>query len=114
MINMKKVKLLTVLLFFVGLTAFGQASNVTGTITDVRAYNEQYAMTVNGKNIVLIVHKGKMGTTFQINKEYGDLLVLTDGKYVLNPKYVNKTFTITYTVNGKGWNCIQTVEPVKQ
>jgi len=111
---MRKVKLLTALLFFIGLTAFGQTNSVTGTITDVRLYNEQYAMTVNGTNIVLIVHNSKMGTTFEINKEYSDLLIKSNGKYVLNPKYAGKTLIITYQMNGKGWNCIQTIEPSKQ
>jgi hypothetical protein len=112
---MKKTKFIFVILCFIGLTAFGQSNSVTGTIKNVNSYNDQYAMTVGNTNLVLIVNlKDKTTTSFEVNKEYSDILIKKDGKYVLNPKYANQTFTITYYVNGKGWNCIKTIEPAKQ
>jgi hypothetical protein len=111
---MKKLSILFALLCFISIATFGQSNtnnSVTGTITEVRAYNDQYAMTIGNTTLVLIFdRKDETGTSFEVNKEYKDILVKKDGKFELNPTYLNKTFTIVYYVNGKGWKCIKTIE----
>lgn len=115
----KKSKIALFVLSFIGLAAFGQTKSYTGSITKVSPFNDQYAVTVGDMAFILIVdRKDTTGTSFEINKEYKDLLVKREGKYQkregkyeISSKYLNKKFKIDYTVNGKGWKCIKRIEP---
>ncbi|HTB06943.1 MAG TPA: hypothetical protein VK806_08330 [Bacteroidia bacterium] len=119
---MKKSTLLIAILCFIGFASFAQTDSpivLTGTITDVRAYNDQYAMNVGNTMVVLITHRvpgktmnvnKKYVVSFDINEEYKDLLIENKDTYVLNPKYAGKTFKVTYSVNGKGWKYIKSIE----
>ena len=109
---MKTTNFIIAFLCFVGLNMFGQANSVTGTITDVKPhFAGTQSMRVGLTEIILVPNpKDKTGKTFEINKEYKDLLIESEGKYILNPKYAEKTFTVTYTVNGKGWKCLQSIK----
>jgi hypothetical protein len=113
---MKKSKLLLILLSFIGLTAFAQteSTTITGVMSAVSPYNDQYRITVGDTPLVLIVNEqDKARASFEINEQYKDILIKDKDKYELNPKYVNEKFKITYYINGKGWKCIKTIEPVK-
>jgi hypothetical protein len=129
MINQAKLtmKISTLTLLFLILIGFkglaqrstAQTSTVKGAITDVKpSFANEHALTVGKEKIVLILItdlKDSTGKTFEINKEYCDLLIETkDKKFVLNPKYAHKTFSITYEVNGKGWKCIKTLKAIKK
>ena len=95
---MKKSKLIVlVALFFIGLTAFAQIKSITGKLTSVRPYNDEFMLTVGNSSFVLIKNlKDKSKTSFEINPEYKDILVEKNGKYELNPKYINKVVTVSY------------------
>ncbi|MGP8215592.1 MAG: hypothetical protein ACLQQ4_08525 [Bacteroidia bacterium] len=112
---MKKSKIIFAILCLIGLTAFGQiqTSSITGTLTKLSPFNDQYSFMVGKTYLVLIVDaRDKTRSTFEINPEYKDILIKdSNGKYELNPKYADKTFKITYYINGKGWKCIKTLEP---
>jgi hypothetical protein len=115
---MRKAKFIIAILSLIGLTAFGQteqSNSVTGTITAVSQYNENYRLTVGDNSVILMCTRplSKTAQTFQINQEYKDILIVKDGEYILNPKYAKQSFKISYSVNGKGWKCIQKIEPVK-
>ena len=108
----KKSKIVLVALSFIGLVACGQTQSFTGLITKVSPFNDQYAITVGNVSFVLIVDsKDKTGASFDINPENKDLLVKKEGRYEISPKYLNKKFKVDYTINGKGWKCIQKVGP---
>jgi hypothetical protein len=112
---MKKTRIIIAILSFIGLTAFGQDNTVVGKITEVSPYNDQYRITVGDASLVLLVDpKDETHSTFEINKKYKNILVKKDGKFVLNPKYADKTFKIEFEINGKGWKCIKTIEPSKK
>ncbi len=113
---MKTKKFVLAFLIFIGVNAFGQTNSVSGVITDVKPhFGGQYAMNVDKTEVILIVNpKDKTGKTFEINKHYKNLLIESEGKYILNPKYANKSFKVTYKVNGKGWKCIQSLKPYKK
>ena len=103
----------------IGFNSQAQINTVNGTITDVKPYfANEHALTVGVEKTVFILitdQKDITGKTFEINKEYHDLLIETkDKKFVLNPKYAHKTFAITYEVNGKGWKCIKTLKAIKK
>lgn len=107
----RKSKLFIAALSFIGLAAFGQTKSFTGSITKVSPFNDQYAITVGNVFFVLIVDpKDKTGASFDINPDNRDLLVKREGKYEIAEKYLNKKFKIVYTVNGKGWKCINKIE----
>jgi hypothetical protein len=109
---MKKVYLFaTTALLFLVLSAFEQTNTITGKITAVHPFNDEYAVTVGNTTMVLMIGKrDSTGYLFAINREYQDILIKNKGEYVLNPKYTNKLFTVSYTVNGKGWKCIKKIE----
>ena len=115
-----KISTLTLLFFsLIYFNGLAQTSTVNGTITDVKPYfANEHALTVGKEKTVLILItnlKDSTGKTFEINKEYHDLLIETkDKKFVLNPKYAHKTFAIIYEVNGKGWKCIKTLKAIKK
>jgi hypothetical protein len=115
-----KISTLTFLfLILIGFKSLAQTNTVTGSITDVKpSFAGEHALTVGKEKTVLILitdMKDTSGKTFEINKEYHDLLIETKGKkFILNPKYAHKTFTITYEINGKGWKCIKTVKAIKK
>ncbi|MEO6884088.1 MAG: hypothetical protein ABI199_08690 [Bacteroidia bacterium] len=108
---MKKLKIIfLVALFFTGLTSFSETHSVTGKLSNLRPFNDEYQITVGNTSLVLIKNlKDKTKTSFEINSEYKDILVETNGKYEINPKYVKKVFKISYYINGKGWKCIQKI-----
>lgn len=112
---MKRIKLvIAAALFFMGGAVFAQTNSITGKLTALRAYNDEYAFTVDSVPLVLIKNvNNKTKTSFDINPEYKNILIKRKGVYVLNPKYADKVFKISYTVNGKGWKCIKTIESVK-
>lgn len=115
-----KISTLTLLfLILIGFKGLAQTCTVKGAITDVKpSFANEHALTVGKEKTVLILItdlKDSTGKTFEINKEYHDLLIETkDKKFVLNPKYAHKTFIITYEVNGKGWKCIKTLKAIKK
>ncbi len=115
-----KISTLTLLfLILIGFKSLGQTNTVIGTITEVKpSFAGEHALTVGKEKTVLILItdlKDSSGKTFEINKEYCDLLIETKSKkFVLNHKYAKKSFAITYEVNGKGWKCIKTVKAVKK
>ena len=116
------MKISTLTLYFFILMAFKgftQTNTASGIITDVKPYfANEHALTVGVEKTVFILitdPKDITGKTFEINKEYHDLLIETkDKNFVLNPKYSHKTFAITYEVNGKGWKCIKTLKAIKK
>jgi|ERR1035437_9823289 hypothetical protein len=106
---MKTSNFIFVLLCFIGLNSFAQENSAAGVITNVKPhFAGEYAMNVGKTEVVLIVNQ--TDKTFEINKEYKDLLVEKKGKYILNPKYNGKQLHVTYYVNGKGWKCIQSIK----
>ncbi len=114
---MKTLNFFLTLLFFIGFSCYSQTSTIKGKITDVKPqFAGQYALTVEKTELVLITDiNDKTGKSFEINKEYKDILILTeDNKYILNPKYANQYFKITYALNGKGWNCIKKLKLIKK
>jgi hypothetical protein len=108
---MKISQLIVALLCFIGLNAFGQT--ISGKVTSVKPhFGGEYALTVGKETFVLLVDKNdKARKSFELNKEYKDILIQHEGKFILNPKYANQPLQITYKVNGKGWKCIQTIKP---
>ena len=114
---MKKSRLLLVILSFIGIAAFGQATElktVKGTVSAVHAFNNEFSLTIQSAEYILLTSpKESKHKQFLINKKYKDLLITTKNGYVLNPKYAGKTLLFSYYVNGKGWNCIKTIEPSK-
>ena len=115
-----KISTLTLLfLILIGFKALAQTRTVNGVITNVKpSFANEHALTVGKEKTILILItdlKDSTGKTFEINKEYHDLLIETkDKKFILNPKYAHKTFAITYEVNGKGWKCIKTLKAIKK
>jgi hypothetical protein len=114
---MKKTRLILALLSFVGFAAFGQTTEqktVKGTVSAVHAFNNEFSLTIqSAEYILLTAPKESKRKQFLINKKYKDLLIPVKGEYVLNPKYAGKTLLFSYYVNGKGWNCIKTIQPSK-
>ncbi len=111
---MKRSRILLVLLSLIGLTAFSQAQTTKGVVKSVQPFNDQYSLTVNDISYVLLVDpKGTPKKHFIVNRKFKDILIEKGGVYELNPKYAGKTLSITYSVNGKGWNCIKSLEVSK-
>lgn len=118
-ITMKNSTFTLLFLILIGFKGLAQTNTVTGTITNVKPhFANEHALTVGKEKTLLILItdiKDSTGKTFEINKEYHDLLIETkDKKFVLNPKYAHKTFAIIYEVNGKGWKCIKTLKAIKK
>lgn len=108
---MKKISTIILGIFFLGNThVFSQttSNSITGVVTDVKPkFLGNQSLTVDKTELVLIASQSDTtNSTFEINKELKDILVKKDGAFMLNPKYANKTFKFTYSVNGKGWKCI--------
>jgi hypothetical protein len=106
-------------MFFVTSPVFAQspeANTVSGIIKEVKPhFAGQHTLVVGETELVLLTdRKDKSGKTFEINKEYKDILRDEKGVFVLNPKYANKSFKFTYTINGKGWKCIQNISKIKK
>jgi len=111
---MKRSRILLVILSLIGLTAFGQAQTTKGIVKSVQPFNDQYTLTVNDISYVLLVDtKSTARKLFLVNRKFRDILIEKGGVYELNPKYAGKTLSLTYTVNGKGWNCIKSIEVSK-
>jgi hypothetical protein len=115
--SMKKSGFLAALFLFIGFSAFAQTAEsktVKGTISAVHAFNSDYSLTIQSAEYILLVSpKESKHKQFLVNRKYKDLLVPSKNEYVLNPKYAGKTLLFTYYVNGKGWNCIKTIQPAK-
>lgn len=90
-----------------------QTNTISGIITEVKPYfGGEYALTIGKTTLILIVDlKDKSGNSFEVNNEYKDLLIEHKSKYLLNPKYKNKSLNISYKINGKGWKCVQFIKP---
>ncbi len=93
-----------------------EANTVSGIIKEVKPhFAGAHTLVVNSADLVLITDlKDPSGNTFEINKEYKDILIKKGDAFVLNPKYDGKTFKFTYSINGKGWKCITQVDPIIQ
>ncbi len=111
---MKKSGLIVAILFLIVFGVFGQTKAVIGKVKEVKPYNDQYRLTINDTNYVLIVDAHDASKkSFDVNKKYKDILVKGKEEYDLNPKYANENLKVTYYINGKGWRCIKTIEPSK-
>ena len=110
-----KSTILIVALFFMSFHIKAQTNIIEGKITSVKPFfADEFALTVEKSTLILLVDtKDKNTKNFEINTEYKDLLIERKGKYILNPKYAHKILTINYELNGKGWKCIKTIEPIK-
>jgi hypothetical protein len=108
--------MVVLLIVFACLNGYAQSGTVQGVITSVKPhFANTFALQVNDAELVLTRDpKDKSGKAFDITKKYKDLLVEKEGQYILNPKYSGKTFSISYTVNGKGWKCIHTVKILRK
>ena len=113
---MKIASFVLALVVFTSTHVFAQAETnvVTGSVTEVKPhFAGEHTLVVNNEELVLITDlKDPSGNSFEINKEFKDLLIKKDAAFVLNPKYEGKSFKFTYNVNGKGWKCITKVSPV--
>lgn len=114
---MKKIaSFVLALVFFTSTHVFAQAESniVIGTVKEVKPhFAGEHTLMVNNTDLVLITDlKDPSGNTFEINKEYKDILIKKGNAFILNPKYEGKTFKFTYSVNGKGWKCISQISPV--
>jgi hypothetical protein len=114
---MKIAGLVLSLMFFTTSHMFAQSetNTVSGTIKEVKPhFAKEHTLIVGETELVLLTDtKDKSGKSFEINKPYTDILLDKKGTFVLNPKYANKHFTFTYTINGKGWKCIKEISAVK-
>jgi len=112
---MKIASFVFALVLFASTHVFAQseANTITGTVKEVKPhFAGEHTLVVNGTDLVLITDlKDPSGNTFEINKEYKDILIKKGDAFILNPKYEGKTFKFTYSVNGKGWKCITLVSP---
>ncbi|HXC04656.1 MAG TPA: hypothetical protein VNZ86_07870 [Bacteroidia bacterium] len=108
---MKRIIPAILLLLLTCFTVKAQTEGVIGIITAVKPhFANTLVLVVENTELVLTKDpKDKTGKAFELKKKYKDLLLEKDGQYILNPKYAGKRFIIHYTVNGKGWKCIQTL-----
>ncbi|MGZ3866805.1 MAG: hypothetical protein ACXVC6_05240 [Bacteroidia bacterium] len=108
--------ILSLVLFAVTNTFAQTAENsVTGVVKEVKPhFAGAQTLIVNNTELDLIADpKDATGNTFEINKEYKDLLIKKGNAFILNTKYQGKSFKFIYTVNGKGWKCISSASEVK-
>jgi hypothetical protein len=115
---MKIASFVLALVVFTSTHVFAQAetNTVTGSIREVKPhFAGEHTLVVNNEELVLITDlKDPSGNSFEINKEYKDLLIKKDDAFILNPKYEGKSLKFTYNINGKGWKCITKVSPITQ
>ena len=114
---MKPSLLIITLFLLIGFKGLSQTNTIKGKITEVKpAFGGGYSLMVEKTELILIKNiADTTGNTFEINKEYKDILIPTkENKYALNPKYTNQSFKITYKINGKGWKCIQNLKLIKK
>ena len=116
---MKIASLFLSFMFVAATYSFAQTletNTVSGIITEVKPhFAGQHTIMLGETELVLITNnKDKSGKTFEINKEYKDILLDEKGIFVLNPKYANKPLKFTYTLNGKGWKCISNISKIKK
>src|ERR1700752_476593 len=104
------------LMFFTTSHFFAQteANTVSGIIKEVKPHcSGEHTLVVNETELVLLTAiKDKKGKTFEINKQFNDILIDKKGAFILNPKYANRPFKFTYKINGKGWKCIKTINAI--
>jgi hypothetical protein len=115
---MKVLSLFFSLVFFVTANTFAQSdkNTVTGTVKEVKPkFLGAQSLIVDKTELVLMANQeDTTGNTFEINKEFNDLLKKgKNGNFVLNPKYNGKSLSFSYSVNGKGWNCVSHISHVK-
>jgi hypothetical protein len=115
---MKIASLVLSLVFFTASHMFAQTetNTINGVIKEVKPhFAGQHTLVVDETELVLLTNpKDKTGKSFEINEEYKDILLDRKGTFILNPKYANKLFKFTYTVNGKGWKCIKSISTIKK
>ena len=115
---MKVLSLFFSLVFFVSSNTFAQSdkNTVTGTVKEVKPqFAGEHTLVVGDIELVLITDKkDKSGKTFEINKEFKNIVIDKKGSFILNPKYSDKQFKFTYTINGKGWKCIKNISAIKK
>ena len=92
-----------------------EANTVSGVIKEVKPhFAGEHTLVVNNVELVLLTNsKDPNAKSFEINKEYKDILIKKGDAFMLNPIYKGKFFKFTYSVNGKGWKCITEASPVK-
>ncbi len=115
---MKVLSLVFSLVFFVSSNTFAQSdkNTFTGTVKEVKPkFLGAQSLMVDKMELVLMANQeDTSGTTFEINKEFNDLLKKEkNGHFILNSKYTGKSLSFTYFVNGKGWNCISNISHSK-
>ncbi|MEO8761235.1 MAG: hypothetical protein ABI388_07870 [Bacteroidia bacterium] len=116
---MKIKNIISLLAFFTTTSLMAQITTKveTGVITNVQAkFLGAQSLTVNKIELVLMANQeDTTNSTFLINKEYANLLIKTDSNksFALNPKYKGKALSFSYFVNGKGWNCISKITPLR-
>ena len=114
---MKIASLVLTFIFFTSTNIFAQteSNTVSGMIKEVKPhFASSHLLLVNNVELILMSNlKDTTGTSFEINKEFKDLLVKKAGAFVLNKKYEGKSFKFIYNVNGKGWKCITNVSAIK-
>jgi len=93
-----------------------EANTLSGTITEVKPhFAGEHTLVVGETELVLLTNtKDKTGKTFEVNAAYKDILLDKKGTFILNPKYANKSFKFIYTINGKGWKCIKSINAIKK
>ena len=115
---MKIVSFVFALVLFTTSHLFAQTdkNTITGTVKEVKPkFLGAQSLMVDKMELVLMANQeDTSGTTFEINKEFNDLLKKDKkGNFVLNSKYIGKSLSFTYFVNGKGWNCISNISHAK-
>jgi hypothetical protein len=115
---MKTASFVLSLMFFTTSHFFAQteANTISGVIKEVKPhFSGEHTLIVDETELVLLTDiKDKTRKTFEINKQFNDILIDKKGTFILNPKYANKPFKFTYKINGKGWKCIQTIKAIKK
>jgi hypothetical protein len=113
---MKKISLVILLLALVCYKGHAQSGTIQGAITSVKPHFANTILLQVGDTELILTRdpKDKSGKAFDITKKYKDLVLEKEGQYILNPKFSGKTFSFGYTVNGKGWKCIQTVKSLRK
>ena len=114
---MKIVSIFFTLMLFASMHLFSQieVNTVSGAIKEVKShFAGEHTLVVNNVELVLLTNlKDPSSNSFEINKEYKDILIKKGDAFILNPRYKGNVFEFTYNVNGKGWKCITKVSPLK-
>ncbi len=108
---MKIASTLLFILCLLGSNLRGQSAQISGKAGKLKThFGGQYVITVGSTEVVLLVEKSQGEERIKVNPEFLDFLVKKNGKMELNPKYIGKELDVTFSVNGKGWKCIQNIK----